>query len=248
MNSNVISKTFSILRAFTDIQNEWGVNELSRYLKMPVSSTHRMISMLKDEHILEYSELTNKYRVGSDFIRMASIVSTNVDVKRVARPQLESLASDLRHSVYFGLYYPQHTKLSFVDSVKSSFALQYVLEIGVLQPIHVAASGKTILAYLLDSEIEDVLDKEGESQDKRNEIKEELKKIKSQGYAITANERKEGALSIGAPIFDARSKVIGSIICVIPIGDYQKELEGSYIEKIKEAALNISYKLGYPKV
>ncbi|MFS0646710.1 IclR family transcriptional regulator [Siminovitchia sp. 179-K 8D1 HS] len=247
MKSNVISKTFTILRAFTDEKNEWGVNELSRHLKMPVSSLHRMISMLKDEHILEYSDVTNKYRVGTDFIRMASIISTNVDVKKVARPYLESLSKELHHSVYFALYYPQHKKLSFVDSVKSSFALQYVLEIGVLEPVHIAASGKTILAHLTQSDISAIFEAEAVSEEERLKISKELKQIKSLGYAITANERKKGAMSVGAPVFDASNKVIGSIICVVPIGDYKEEFEAHYIEKVKEAAENISYSLGYLK-
>jgi DNA-binding IclR family transcriptional regulator len=247
MKSNVISKTFSILRAFTDEQNEWGVNELARFLDIPVGSVHRMISMLKDEHVLEYSEKSGKYKIGSDFIRMASIISTNVDVKKVARPYLQSLSTDIHHSVYFSLYYPQHRKLSFVDSIKSSYALQYVLEIGVLQPVHIAASGKNILAYQSEAEINEILRSEVESESERIVLKTELKTIKDQGYAITANERKKGALSIGAPVFDASNTVIGSIICVIPIGDYDKEKELVYIKRIKEAAENISYSLGYLK-
>lgn len=248
MKSNVISKTFSLLRAFTDGQSEWGVNELARFLDMPVSSAHRMISTLKDEHILEYSDVTGKYKIGSDFIRMASIISTNVDVKKVARPYLEKLATNLHHSVYFSLYYPQHRKLAFVDSIKSSYALQYVLEIGVLQPVHIAASGKNILAHLKDTEIDEILEQEVESEDEKKLLKDELKKVKEQGYAKTANERKEGALSIGAPVFDASRKVIGSIICVIPIGDYKKSQEKFYIQSVKDSAKDVSYLLGYPKI
>lgn len=247
MNSNVISKTFTILRAFTDVQSEWGVNELSRHLKMPVSSVHRMISTLKDEHILEYSEVTNKYRVGTDFVRMASIISMNVDEKRVARPYLESLASEVHHSVYFALYSPQHKKMSFVDVVKSIYALQYILDIGVLEPVTVAASGKTILSYLPESEIEDIFDIEGLTGSERDEMMEELNKIKKVGYAITSNERKKGAMSVGAPVLNASNKVIGSVICVIPIGDYKEEFETHYIEQVKKSAEQISYSLGYLK-
>lgn len=248
MKSNVISKTFSILRAFTDEQSEWGVNELARFLEMPVSSTHRMITTLKDENILEYSDVTGKYKIGSDFIRMASIISTNVDVKKVARPYLEKLAKNLHHSVYFSLYYPKHQKLAFVDSIKSASALQYVLEIGVLQSIHVAASGKNILAHLSDTEIEEILEKEVDSKSEKEHLKKEMKKVKEQGYAKTANERKEGALSIGAPVFDASREVIGSIICVIPIGDYNESQEEVFIQTVKESAKDISYSLGYLKI
>ena len=132
MKTNVISKTFTLLRAFTDQQAEWGVNELSRYLGMPVSSVHRTISLLKNEHILEYSDKTGKYKIGTEMIRMASIIHANADIKKVARPFLKKLSSELNESIYFSLYYPQHKKLSFIDSEKSSNALQFVLDEGIL--------------------------------------------------------------------------------------------------------------------
>ncbi|MCM3569015.1 IclR family transcriptional regulator [Neobacillus mesonae] len=247
MKQNVISKTFALLRAFTDKQNEWGVNELSRYLGMPVSSVHRMLSTLKDEYIVEYSETTGKYKIGPDMIRMASIISTKVDVKQIARRYLIDLSREIGHSVYFALYYPHHRKLVFVESIKSPQALQYVLEIGVLQPIHIAASGKNILAHLSESEINEVLSKEIDCESDRNRVKEELKTIKAQGYAITANERKQGAKSVGAPVFDASGKVLGSIICVFPIGDYVNEKEFDYITRVKKAAEDISISLGCVK-
>lgn len=245
MKQNLISKTFHLLRAFTDDQSEWGVNELSRFLNMPVSSVHRMITMLKEENILDYSEKTGKYKIGADMIRMASIISKNVDIKKVARPYLEEIVENLHHSVYMALYYPQYKKMAFIDSVKSSFALQYVLEIGVLQPVHIAASGKNILAHLPATEIRQVLDMEIDNEEERQQILQELHIIKEQGYAKTANERKEGAMSIGAPVFDASQKVIGSIICVVPIGDYDEMEEKAFIDHVKKSAASISYLLGY---
>lgn len=206
-----------------------------------------MISILKKENILEYSEYNGKYKIGTEMIRMASIISANVDVKKVAKPYLEEMARKLHHSVYLSLYYPQHKKLAFVDCVKSMNALQYVLDIGVLQPIHIAASGKCILAHLSDEEIEQVMDLEKVNPGERENLKDELRKIRKQGYAKTANERKEGALSFGAPIFDASDKVIGSVICVIPITDFEQEKEMFFQENVKKCAEKISYLLGHKR-
>jgi DNA-binding IclR family transcriptional regulator len=246
LKSNVTTKTFTLLRAFTDKQAEWGVNELSRYLDMPVSSVHRMISLLKNESILEYSETTGKYKIGTEMIRMASIIHANVDVKKMVRPFLEQLSSTLNESIYFSLYHPQHKKLSFIDSVKSSNALQFVLDEGILQPIYMAASGKSILAHLSDEEIESILISQVENVEVRKGIVDELLIIKAQGYAKTANERIMGALSIGAPVFDATENVIGSIICLIPISDYKVEEEETVVRHIVNTAKEFSSLLGYP--
>lgn len=245
LRSNVIAKTFHLLRAFTDHQNEWGVNELSRFLDMPPSSVHRMITMLRDENILSFSETTEKYKVGDDFIRMASIISANVDIKKIARPYLMQVADTTGHSVYLAHHYPEHHKLAFIERVRSSYALQYVLDIGVLQPIHVAASGKCILAFLEEEVIHQIVNENISDDEKRKEIFQELETIRENHYAITSNERKQGALSVGSTIFDASKKVIGSIICVLPISDFKIKNKQMYIDHITKAAKEISYSLGY---
>ena len=80
----------------------------------------------------------------------------------------------------------------------------------------------------------------------RKDIIDELLLIKAQGYAKTANERLVGALSIGAPVFDATQKVIGSIICLIPISDYKVENEETIIQHIVNTTKEFSSLLGYP--
>ncbi|WP_126424926.1 IclR family transcriptional regulator [Brevibacillus marinus] len=244
-NQNVIAKTLAVLRAFTDKQMEWGVTELARYLEVPVSSLHRILKTLRGENILQVSPESGKYKFGPEMVRMASIISAKVDIKSVARPFLERLSETVDESVYLALYHSQHKKLSFVDCVHGSKALQYVLEIGVLQPVHIAASGKVILAHMEPAEVAKVLEQEGIDEEGRQKISAELERIRIQGYAMTANERKVGALSIGAPLFDASQKVIGSLICVIPVNSFDETKKDLLVLRVKEEAAGISRALGF---
>lgn len=247
MQNNVIAKTFHMLKAFTDHQRAWGVNELARFLRMPVSSVHRMMQMLKEENILSFSDESQKYEIGEEFIRMSSIVLANSDIKQIAHPYLEQVSDMTGHSAYFAQYYKQHKQMAFIDCVRSASGLQYVLELGVLQPIHIAASGKTILAHLEAEEMENILNREEVYGIDREKIYKELEDIRKIGYAITSNERKQGALSIGSPIFDAKSQVIGSLICVMPHIDYTESLKETYVECVINNASTISHLLGYSR-
>lgn len=246
-NTNVISKTLSVIKAFTDNQDEWGVNELARYLEAPASSVHRILKILKSENILQVSA-EGKYKIGSEMVRIASIISAQTDVKSVAKPYMQRLSNTINESVYLALYHSRHKKLSFIDSVQSENALQYILDIGVLQPVNVAASGKVILAYLSEEEVDSIFITEGVSQEQKTKVIEEIKIIREQGYAITKGERKLGALSVGAPIFDATKKVIGSMICVIPINLFDNNKKNIIIQQVKEEAKNISHVLGFHEV
>ncbi|MDQ0218119.1 IclR family transcriptional regulator [Peribacillus cavernae] len=246
-SNNVISKTFAVLKAFTDEKAEWGVHELARDLGIPTSSLHRILKTLRDENMLEVSSVTGKYSFGPEMIRMASIISSQATLKKVAKPFMEKLASTLDESIYLAQYNPSHKKLAFIDSVHGSHALQYVLGIGLLQSITIAASGKAILAFLDEKELEDVFKAENVDKVKRIELKNEIEKIRDDGYIITANERLLGSLSVGAPIFDASEKVIGSIIYTVPVDRFDKTKEQLIIKLVMEETGEISNVLGYKR-
>lgn len=244
-NSNVISKTFAIIRAFSDEQSAWGVNELARYLDIPVSSLHRNLKTLREENILQLSAQTGKYIIGPELIRMASIISSQVEIKNVARTFMQEISSAFNESVYLGLYYPQYKKLSFVEGVHSHNPLQYVLKIGALESIHFAASGKVVLAFLEEKELHQVFTEEAVPEKEQAEIKAELKRIREQGYHITSGERLAGASGTAAPIFDSTQKVVGCITCVIPLNHYDELQKYDVANKVMKGAADISRVLGY---
>lgn len=245
LNSNVISKTLAVLRAFTDVQKEWGVNELARYLDVPVSSLHRILKILRAENILEMSS-AGKYKFGSEMIRMSAIISSKVDIKSIAKPFLSKLSDWLNESVYLALYHPQHKKMSFIASVHSTNnALQYVLELGVLHPLSLASSGKVILAFLDPQEIDAILAEQGIRSKEQEQLRQELNAIREHAYSLTMDERKIGAFGISAPIFDASQKVIGSVVCVIPIKNFDESQKEAIVQQVKEQARQISHALGY---
>lgn len=178
---------------------------------------------------------------------MASIISAEVDIKKVAKPFMKELSVSFNESVYLTQYHAQHKKLSFIDCVNSPKPLQYVIEIGILQPVHIAASGKSILAFLDPEEVEAVFQVEAVNEEKRGDLYREMEIIRNQGYSLTSNERMQGALSIGAPIFDASQKVIGSIIYTIPVNRFDERQKDQVVQQVIEKTGNISYALGFRK-
>lgn len=245
--SGVIAKTLDVIRAFTDKQTEWGVNELARFLDLPVSSLHRILKTLREQHVLQVHPRTGKYTFGPELMRISSIVYAKSDLKNIAEPFLKRLSETLNETVYLALYYRQHQKLSFIYRVQSPSALQYLFELGVLQPVHIAASGKAILSFLSDEEIQSVLDAEKVEAADRAALWDEINTIRKLGYSITSSERKKESIGIGAPLFDASNQVIGSIICAIPAHLYDIRRKDFIVQNVMEEAGNISRNLGYDR-
>jgi len=244
IKSNVTLKTLTIMKAFIDKQSVWGVNDLARYLNSPPSSIHRILKTLREENILQVIPESNKYTIGNEWVRLSSFISANFGVRFVAEPFLKRLADEVNQSVYLALYQPEYLKLSFVLGIHSSNALQYRLELGLHQPIHIGASGKAILSFLSEEKVTAVLEQEKVTDQDAEQIWADIEQTRQQGYSYTLSERKSESIGIGAPIFDASNQVLGSIICAIPLSLYKEELKQHTVNKVLETAREISYHLG----
>src|SRR5699024_4187742 len=89
---NLLDKSLKIIRCFLDVNNLWGVRELSSYLGYSVPTTHRILQQLKNHYILDFDEERQKYIIGNQLIRMGSKVSEMSDVTKIAKPYLEKLS------------------------------------------------------------------------------------------------------------------------------------------------------------
>lgn len=246
MNNNSITKTFEVIRAFTDHQEQWGVNELARYLEVPPSSLHRILKTLREENILMVDELTKRYQIGEELIRLSSIVSSKTGIKQLAQSPLANLAEKIEESIYLGLYQPMHERLAFIECFHSTKnAVQYVLEIGRLQTLTKGASGTVILANLPMSKVSEIFDLEEISLEERELILEQIEFFHANDYLITNNEQNVDAMGIAAPIFAGSGNILGCVSCVIPSKVFDEKLLDFKVQNIMKTANDISSLLGY---
>ena len=72
-----------------------------------------------------------------------------------------------------------------------------------------------------------------------------MAEISSLGYSTSRSEREEGVVSVAAPIFDSRRKVVAALNVSGPAARITPDLMIEMALKTKEFALRISQELGY---
>ena len=116
-------------------------------------------------------------------------------------------------------------------------------------PLHVAASGKAILAFLDQHEIEDYLKRVRLDKVAPGTItgidalRDNLARTVEQGYATSFEERMPDAKGASGPIRDITGQVMASISITAPNSRTDEEF-ALYIRLVTEAAREISKKLG----
>jgi DNA-binding IclR family transcriptional regulator len=135
---------------------------------------------------------------------MASLLSTRMPIVRLATPLLQEITAQCDETALLGLYLPDRRQMIFAAKVDSRHPVRYVLEMNVpLSPCW-GATGRGILAYLPESEIDQILSPEERSLVtgeviNADAVRRELAEIRQRGYAFTHGQRIPGAVGIAVP-------------------------------------------------
>ncbi len=104
----------------------------------------------------------------------------------------------------------------FIEITEGSQQIKLAASPGQRLPVYCTASGKAIIAFLPADRIEKILDAGIEAHTSctltsREEILENLKSVRENGFALDREELEEGINAVAAPILDKESHPVASI-------------------------------------
>jgi DNA-binding IclR family transcriptional regulator len=245
-----VDHAMNVLEAFFGDEDELGITELSRRLKLHKNNIFRILATLESRGYVEQNLATDNYRLGLKALELGQTYISHTGLLTVARPVMEELNRKVNENVYIGILKDRYA--FYLDVVESSHTVRVLSRVGCRVPTYCSAIGKAQLAYDSMENIMHVLNKKelkkytANTISDREEIIKHLMLVKEMGYAIDDEEWDEGVRCFGAPIFDYTRKVVGALSISAPsmrvsIDKIKKE----YVPLIKRACNDISEKLGY---
>lgn len=244
-----IKRAIKILNSFTPNEKYLGITELGKRLNLHRSTVYRILVTLASEGVVVKNQDNQKYRLGIILFKWGSIVQNQMEIREYALPVMKDLAQKTKESVDLNVIFGR--KRVSIEKIESSKDVRRVIKLGESLPLYTGGSGKVLLAFLPDEEIEKFLQEEKLVSFTKNTITnpekllKNLKEIREKGYAIAIDERIAGATTIGAPIFDYKNRVVASISISGPTERFTKQKIKIFIPLAKEAAMKISVLLGY---
>lgn len=248
MTLSTVERAIKIIQYVVFDERTVGTSEIARLLNTSRSSAHRFLKTLSALGLLQKDEGTGKFGAGPELYRLAATLFASNNLLQAARPLMNDLAERTGEAVSLCLRSGDY--VIFVDRVSSRHELQYVVPLGEAVHMHAGASGQSILAWLTDDEIECIVSSDlprytANTVTDPEALCEDLRRARAQGYAVTYGQRVEGGVGFGAPIFDAHSQAIGSLLLSIP--ESRLERHDSLPEigrRVREVADRISLRLG----
>jgi len=242
-----VEKAFAILEHLTSNNDGATISELSRFFKLPISTTNNLIYSLV---FCGYSVRDSKgtFRTALKLLNEASKLVDNISLREVAHPHLEWLSRQTGMASTLSIL--DDNMLVCIDKVEGSSQIRIAASVGKRFYTHSVAPGKVLLAHLEETELEALVQAAGLPAVTPRTItslillRKELRRVRAQGYAVDDGENVVGIRGVAAAIFDHEGKVVAAL-ATGGLGVQLDDNIKSVVESVREGAAAISEQLGY---
>jgi DNA-binding IclR family transcriptional regulator len=251
MNKNLLNSlnhALTILETLGEGSAGLGISEISRKTGYPKSKVHRVLLTLARRGYVRKEPQTDRYQLSLRFFALGSIAVNKLEIKQVVTPFLEKLRDASGETAHLAVM--DENGVFYIDKIESAQSIRMYSYIGRRAPVHCTAVGKVLLAYQPEQQIEAFLSSglKGYTEHTITDgkrLKEELAKVKRQGYAIDNEELELGLFCIAAPVKNHLGQTIAAVSTSGPGVRVTKSKIREFIPLVIRIASEISYTLGY---
>ncbi len=247
--SLTVDKALRILELLGD--GELRLVDLSSRLGEHKSTVQRLLATLQARGFVRQDEDSKRYSLGLKVLQIASVTLADMDLREVAREPMQRLGELTGETVHLGVYDEPH--MVYIDKIESTFPVRMYSRIGARAESYCTGVGKALIAFLSDYELERYLRKVSFMRFTPNtitsagELREEVGRIRAQGYALDLEEHEEGVRCAAAPVFSLEGHVTGSISVAAPAFRKSEDDIRALAPAVMGAARQISDNLGNNK-
>jgi DNA-binding IclR family transcriptional regulator len=244
----VISKVLLILEALQGSSAGLGLKAICDLTGIHKSTAHRFLKHLERERYLIRTQ-AGAYLIGPRLSQMSARGNLGATLQAVARPILWELWKSTQETVNLAVL-DQGTVL-YVDVIESPHEFRLSSRVGTRRSLHVTALGKALAAFLPAESRENILTtiafQPATPRTIMNllQFRQELEKIRRQGYAVDDEEAVQGARCVSAPILNSDREPIAAVSVSGPVTRVSPHQVAGLAEAVTSAAHAISAAMGF---
>jgi IclR family transcriptional regulator, acetate operon repressor len=228
-----------------------GVREIARRLDLSAPTVYRLLTNLAAHDLAQQVPGTHEYKLGWACLDLARNTLADVGVVQQGPAVAKALRDQTRETVTVQI--PAGRDHICVLEVEGLDEIRRRVGIGRRMALHAGASGRAILAFMPQAQIDDYLRGPLEQVSPRTvtdpaELRAKFEEIQAQGYAMSAGEAVEGAVAVAAPVFGRSGSVEASISISGPQSRLSPEVVKDFAPMVVTAGLLLSRQLGYSPI
>lgn len=245
-----VDRAIDVLNVFTPEKPILTIDEIAQATRLPKATVYRLLYTMERRGLIQYHPETLQYKIGLKMLEYAGLVTGTLDVRKESEDLLDDLHMKTRQSVLMAV--PDNDSIVYVFKREKPEGLKYSSFVGQRRPLNYGVMGRIIMAYLPKERLTSIMRKypappwmeEGETVD--DTIRINFDTVKKELVCVDINKTNDGVAGIGAPIFNAEGKLIAALALIGPTVQLVDDEFDRKKEFVKEAARQISRRMGYP--
>jgi IclR family acetate operon transcriptional repressor len=243
-----VERALSILELLASRHQGLSTSEISRFAKVPKSSTSYLLRTLVNRGYVHRDVETGQHTLGIRILSLGGQAMQGMALREVALPQLRYLVEQTRLGAHLAVL--DHGDAVYVERIESPGFIKMDIWNGRRVAPQATAVGKALICNLDKQEVQEIVARHQINPASSKTITTvprlmtELSATRQRGYAIDDEEHAVGVRCVAAPVFAASGDIVAAIGVsgtVSQISDTQLTTVGNIV---RTAALKLSAQLG----
>lgn len=243
--NSVVHNVIDVLHCFSTEKPLVGVTEIAQQVGLHKSSVSRLLATLESEGWVEQDPTTRRYQLGLGLIAIAGPLLANLNVRRIAYPYLQELATATGETTVLAVW--EDSAAVTVEQIASARTVKHTSPLGSRYWSTGSATVQTFLADMAIDEAEALIDN-GSIRLQQDwtmaEFRQRLRRVYDRGYATNLRDTYEDEVGIAAPVYDHHSKVVAAVLMAAPAYRIDDKTTEAFIEQCIGTAATISTRMG----
>jgi DNA-binding IclR family transcriptional regulator len=229
-------------------RSELGVTEIAAELGVHKSTAFRLVATLEQHGLVEQPRERGKYQLGFGIVRLAGAASARVDLARAAAEVCRRLAAEFNETV--NLAVRDGDAAVNVSQERGTATLSIQNWIGRRTPLHATSSGKVLLAWWAEDELDALLadglkPHTSHTITDPEQLRAELERVRQRDWAASVEEFEIGLNAVAAPVRGADGAVLAAISISGPCYRFGVDSFDDVARAVSAGAEEISLRVGY---
>lgn len=210
-----VKKAVRILNCFAAGQGEQSLGQIAKTTGYPKTTVHGILATLEGENLISRAPNSSNYTLGTGLMELAYHAKLALSIIQIAAPAMNKLAAQAQQNVYLTTH--SFGRLLYLDSCYRDREYIGYSTAGKTLPMHCTASGKAMLAYMDEAQVNRIIEKyplvcvTPNAITDRGRLAKELMEIRARGYAIDDEEETIGVRCIAAPVLSDGGIPVGAL-------------------------------------
>lgn len=239
-----------ILRAMVNGQRSMMLKDIAAAAEMPASKAHRYLVSLIRAGLVEQDPMTSRYDIGPFALNIGLVAIDRLDRVRLGLTAIAQLRDEINETTALAVWGDAGPVIVRWERPRRPITVNVIT--GTALDLLTSASGRVFAAWLPKEMANRLIERRLKAGDlpadlqSRAVVDSLLQKIRADGYAgVTDYHKATGVEALAAPVFNFKREISLTLVVVGVKGMFDMDPNGPVIGALKQAASELSARLGY---